>query len=81
MRKVRSAPPFMSLSPGQRDLAVHAFQAALAQVDEAATHITAYSARQNLALIIIDSVRAGERDSTRLRDEALRVLGIGRIAA
>ena len=81
MGNVRGAPSFMSLNPGQRDIAVHAFQAALAQVDEAATHITAYSARQNLAFVIIDNVLAGERDSIRLRDEALRVLGITRAAA
>ena len=81
MGNIRGAPSFMSLTPGQRDIAVHAFQAALAQVDDAATHITAYSARQNLAFIIIDKVRAGERDAIRLCDEALRVLGIDRVAA
>lgn len=76
MGDVRGGPSFQSLSPAQRDIAVHALQLALEQVDEAATHITAYSARQNLALMITDSLRAGERDAIRLRDDALRVLGI-----
>jgi hypothetical protein len=66
----------MSLSPTEVRVAVNAFEAALAQVDESASHITAYSARQNLAFVIIESALAGERDVIRLRDKGLRVLGI-----
>ena len=65
----------MSLTPTELRIAVDAFEAALAQVDESASHITAYSARQNLAFIIIETALAGERDVIRLRDKALQVLG------
>ena len=77
------ASSFMSLTPTELRIAVDAFEAALAQVDESASHITAYSARQNLAFVIIETALAGERDVMRLRDKGLRVLGIstGQIAA
>ena len=65
----------MSLTPTEVRVAVDAFEAALAQVDESASHITAYSARQNLAFVIIENALAGERDVRRLRDRALQVLG------
>ena len=68
----------MSLTPTELRIAVDAFEAALTQVDESASHITAYSARQNLAFIIIETAFAGERDVIRLRDKALQVLGISR---
>src|SRR5829696_5850306 len=51
-------------------------RAALSRVSEAATHITAFSARQNIALVIVESALAGERDVSRLTQKALQVLGI-----
>ena len=65
-----------SLTPTELRIAVGAFEAALAQVDASASHITAYSARQNLAFVIIERALAGERDVCRLREDGLRVLGI-----
>jgi hypothetical protein len=76
MGSVGRTSSLMSLTPTEVRVAVNAFEAALAQVDESASHITAYSARQNLAFVIIESALAGERDVIRLRDKGLRVLGI-----
>ena len=76
MGRAKIASSLMSLGPAEIRVAVDAFEAALTHVDEAATHITAYSARQNLAFVIIENALAGERDVSRLRDRALEVLGI-----
>jgi len=76
MASVKSAPSLMSLAPHELSITVQAFEAALARVDESASHISAYSARQNLAFVIIETALAWERDVIRLRDEGLHVLGI-----
>ena len=67
---------FNSLGPAEVRIAVDAFEAALSRVSEAATHITAFSARQNIASVIVESALAGERDVSRLTQKALQVLGI-----
>ena len=72
---------YKPLTPPEVRAAVQAFEAALACVNESATHINEQSARQNLALVIIETALAGERDTVALRDEGLRVLGLGREVA
>lgn len=76
MGSVKCTSSYMSLTPAELRITVEAFEAALAQVNESATHITAYSARQNLAFVIIETALAGERDLIRLRDVGLSTLGI-----
>lgn len=76
MGSVTRASLSMTLGPRELRIAIDAFEAALARVNESASHITAYSARKNLAFVIIENALAGERDPIRLREDALRVLGI-----
>jgi len=74
--------PPNTLGPHDLRVAATAFESALARFDEANSYITPHSARQALAFFIIDKALCGERDAARLRDDALRLLGIdGRVAA
>ena len=73
---VKRGTAYKPLTPPAVRAAVQAFEAALACVNESATHINEQSARQNLALVIIETALAGERDTVALRDEGLRVLGL-----
>jgi hypothetical protein len=68
--------PPNTLGPEDLRVAASAFDAALARFQEAATYITPQSARQALAFFIIDEALSGERNAERLRDQALRLLGI-----
>jgi hypothetical protein len=68
--------PPNTLGPHDLRVAATAFEAALARFHQATTYITPHSARQALAFFIIDKALSGERDAGRLRDDALRLLGI-----
>jgi hypothetical protein len=69
--------PPNTLGPDDLRVAATAFEAALARFHQATTYITPHSAHQALAVFIIDQALSGERDVARLRDDALRLLGIG----
>jgi len=69
--------PPNTLGPDDLRVAATAFEAALVRFRQATTYITPHSARQALAFFVIDRALSGERDEARLRDEALRLLGIG----